>query len=216
MLTIFYCLLAIFLANLAAFIFVLTHNRKSMWSGFTLTLTIMSLGVLTIGSLVLIDNYFPKQQQLISDILILAAVSFLFLVIAFILLLIVIFIYNGIKILIKEGTRWTNFLSLGTGVLIIIFIFVYPQIDRFIHLAWARFLYLFLTLCIFYLIFIMMMYTLTAWLNLINIHQKPLDYIVVLGAGLNGKKVTPLLASRINRGIEIYRKNPGSKIIMSG
>lgn len=28
--------------------------------------------------------------------------------------------------------------------------------------------------------------------------------------------MTPLLAARINRGIEIYRNNPGSKIIMSG
>lgn len=31
-----------------------------------------------------------------------------------------------------------------------------------------------------------------------------------------GDQVTPLLAGRINRGIEIYRKNPGSKLIMSG
>src|SRR5699024_6037840 len=38
----------------------------------------------------------------------------------------------------------------------------------------------------------------------------------VLGAGLMGKRVTPLLAARINRGIEVYRRNPGSKIIMSG
>ena len=28
--------------------------------------------------------------------------------------------------------------------------------------------------------------------------------------------MTPLLAGRIDRGIEIYRKNPGSKLIMSG
>lgn len=69
---------------------------------------------------------------------------------------------------------------------------------------------------ILYLIFIMMMYTLTAWLNLINFNIKKLNYVVVLGAGLIGKKVTPLLASRIDRGIEIYHKNPGSKLIMSG
>lgn len=61
-----------------------------------------------------------------------------------------------------------------------------------------------------------MMYTLTAWLNLINFNIKKLNYVVVLGAGLIGKKVTPLLASRIDRGIEIYHKNPGSKLIMSG
>ena len=62
----------------------------------------------------------------------------------------------------------------------------------------------------------MVMYTLTSWLNLININTKKLNYVVVLGAGLLGKKVTLLLASRINRGIEIYHKNPDSKLIMSG
>ena len=59
-----------------------------------------------------------------------------------------------------------------------------------------------------------MMYTLTSWINLVNIKTKKLDYVVVLGAGLMGKRVTPLLAARINRGIEVYRRNPGSKIIM--
>lgn len=60
------------------------------------------------------------------------------------------------------------------------------------------------------------MYTLTAWINLINWHVPHLDYVVVLGAGIMGKTVTPLLAARITRGIEIYQKNPGSKLIMSG
>lgn len=99
---------------------------------------------------------------------------------------------------------------------ILFLIFAYPSFGRFTSEAWFRFIYLFLSLSIFYLIFIMMMYTLTSWLNLINIRQKPLDYVVVLGAGLIGKKVTPLLASRINRGIQIYRRNPRSKLILSG
>ncbi|KRK34470.1 hypothetical protein FC28_GL000561 [Lactobacillus crispatus DSM 20584 = JCM 1185 = ATCC 33820] len=60
------------------------------------------------------------------------------------------------------------------------------------------------------------MYTLTSWINLINWHMPHLDYIVVLGAGIMVTKVTPLLAARISRGIEIYHKNPGSKLIMSG
>lgn len=48
------------------------------------------------------------------------------------------------------------------------------------------------------------------------------DYLIVLGAGLiNGEKVTPLLASRINRAIQFYEKQVGKgnktpKFIMSG
>lgn len=59
-------------------------------------------------------------------------------------------------------------------------------------------------------------YTVASLLNLVNPFAKPLDYIIVLGAGLNGEEVTPLLASRIDKGIAIYQKNQGSKLIMSG
>lgn len=216
MLSLFYWLLAIFLINLGIFIFVLTHERRSMWAGLTLTSTLMFLALLAVDFLIVVDTEHPEQHQLISGFLLLVAVGIALFIFAFVFLLIVIFLYNGIKILIKEGTRWTNFLSLGTGIVIILLIFAYPAFGHFNSAPWFRFIYLFLSMSILYLIFIMMMYTLTAWLNLINFNIKKLNYVVVLGAGLIGKKVTPLLASRIDRGIEIYHKNPGSKLIMSG
>ena len=43
MLTFFYWLLALFLINLGLFIFVLTHERRSMWAGLTLTSALMFL-----------------------------------------------------------------------------------------------------------------------------------------------------------------------------
>ena len=216
MLSIFYWLLAIFLINLGIFIFVLTHERRSMWAGLTLTSTLMFLAFLAIDALIIIEAQFPQQHQIIANLLLLASVGVALFILVFVFLLIIIFLYNGIKILIKEGTKWTNFLSLGTGIAIILLIFAYPVLGRSTSAPWFRFIYLFLSMSIFYIIFIMVMYTLTSWLNLININTKKLNYIVVLGAGLLGKKVTPLLASRINRGIEIYHKNPDSKLIMSG
>lgn len=216
MLSIFYWLLAIFLINLGIFIFVLTHERRSMWAGLTLTSTLMFLAFLAIDALIIIEAQFPQQHQIIANLLLLASVGVALFILVFVFLLIIIFLYNGIKILIKEGTKWTNFLSLGTGIAIILLIFAYPVLGRSTSAPWFRFIYLFLSMSIFYIIFIMVMYTLTSWLNLININTKKLNYIVVLGTGLLGKKVTPLLASRINRGIEIYHKNPDSKLIMSG
>lgn len=41
-------------------------------------------------------------------------------------------------------------------------------------------------------------------------------YIIVLGSGLIGKKVPPLLASRINKAVEVWRKNPEAIIVFSG
>lgn len=216
MLSIFYWFLAIFLINLGIFIFVLTHERRSMWAGLTLTSTLMFLAFLAIDTLIIIEAQFPQQHQTIANLLLLASVGVALFILVFVFLLIIIFLYNGIKILIKEGTKWTNFLSLGTGIAIILLIFAYPVLGRSTSAPWFRFIYLFLSMSIFYIIFIMVMYTLTSWLNLININTKKLNYVVVLGAGLLGKKVTLLLASRINRGIEIYHKNPDSKLIMSG
>ena len=63
----------------------------------------------------------------------------------------------------------------------------------------------------------MAMYTLSGILNLIHLRKsRNADYIIVLGAGIIGRQVPPLLAARIERGIEILRSNPHAMLIMSG
>ena len=44
-----------------------------------------------------------------------------------------------------------------------------------------------------------MSYLVSSVLNFINILPRKIDYVVVLGAGLIGERVTPLLASRIRK-----------------
>lgn len=39
---------------------------------------------------------------------------------------------------------------------------------------------------------------------------------VVLGAGILGRKATPLLAARNDRGIELLSRNPNAVLLMSG
>lgn len=50
-----------------------------------------------------------------------------------------------------------------------------------------------------------------------ELKDKHADYIVVLGAGLdeNGQP-SPMLAERLNKGIELYRLKAGQKILLSG
>ena len=43
-----------------------------------------------------------------------------------------------------------------------------------------------------------------------------LDAVVVLGARVHGKRVTPLLASRVDRGIAVARKSGAKYLVMSG
>ena len=208
--------LVLFLLALGTFLWVLTHERRSLWSGMTLAWAIITFGLFTAVSLLIAAEVFPVTHQVVLLIFVLILMAIMFSVVAFIAILIIMFIYDGIKILIREGNRWTNFLSLAMGIGIIAYLFLFPLVGKLTHNNFGTYVYLFINLVIIYLIFIMMMYTLTSWINLVNIKTKKLDYVVVLGAGLMGKRVTPLLAARINRGIEVYRRNPGSKIIMSG
>lgn len=208
--------LVLFLLALGTFLWVLTHERRSLWSGMTLVWAIITFGLFTAASLLIAAEVFPVTHQVVLLIFVLILMAIMFSVVAFIAILIIMFIYDGIKILIREGNRWTNFLSLAMGIGIIAYLFLFPLVGKLTHNNFGTYVYLFINLVIIYLIFIMMMYTLTSWINLVNIKTKKLDYVVVLGAGLMEKRVTPLLAARINRGIEVYRRNPGSKIIMSG
>ncbi len=208
--------LVLFLLALGTFLWVLTHERRSLWSGMTLVWAIITFGLFTAASLLIAAEVFPVTHQVVLLIFVLILMAIMFSVVAFIAILIIMFIYDGIKILIREGNRWTNFLSLAMGIGIIAYLFLFPLVGKLTHNNFGTYVYLFINLVIIYLIFIIMMYTLTSWINLVNIKTKKLDYVVVLGAGLMGKRVTPLLAARINRGIEVYRRNPGSKIIMSG
>ena len=208
--------LVLFLLALGTFLWVLTHERRSLWSWMTLVWAIITFGLFTAVSLLIAAEVFPVTHQVVLLIFVLILMAIMFSVVAFIAILIIMFIDDGIKILIREGNRWTNFLSLAMGIGIIAYLFLFPLVGTLTHNNFGTYVYLFINLVIIYLIFIMMMYTLTSWINLVNIKTKKLDYVVVLGAGLMGKKVTPLLAARINRGIEAYHRNPGSKIIMSG
>lgn len=133
------------------------------------------------------------------------------------LVLIVMFLYSGIRLILREGFSLTNSLALAIGVALMlgpIFIPAPSANIPFLGDLWGV-IYLYFSLVIAYFTVYALGYTVAAALNFINVRQRA-DYVVVLGSGLIGDRVPPLLAERINRGIEVYRKNPGSKLIMSG
>lgn len=125
--------------------------------------------------------------------------------------------YNSWQLLRREGVRWYNFLSLGLAVAFSIYLYLFPRMGNSLQTPniWY-YLYLLIGLWIAYAMGLSFSYTVASLLNLVNPFSKSLDYVVVLGAGLNGEEVTPLLAARIDKGIAIYRKNEASKLIMSG
>ncbi len=106
---------------------------------------------------------------------------------------------NGFQILKREGVRFHNFLSMGLAVALTFYLFIAPlwfnlyQPSAFQYGVCVRWFF------VSYAIIISMLYTMSSFVNLVNFFPGKLDYVVVLGAGLIGDKVTPLLASRIEK-----------------
>ena len=68
-----------------------------------------------------------------------------------------------------------------------------------------------------YLLFLAAMYAFSAVLNLVHLRKNQgFHYIIVLGCGILGEKMTPLLRNRVDKGISLLEKNPDAKLVLSG
>lgn len=220
----------LFTILLSFFIIVLKRDKRTLYSGVFFVLTLLSGGLL-LTFLVLSFSEVISNNPILFGIIVILSVLMIIALLLFPMILVVMLLYNGVKIVRREGLKPRNLLTLGVLILIYLYPLLFPNIDSIVNskiwviLPWVsertkESIAIFIPPCInfvaFYIIYLMFMYTVTNIINLINFRVKNLDYVVVLGAGLIGDRVTPLLASRIDRGIEVYKKNPNSKLIMSG
>ncbi len=117
----------------------------------------------------------------------------------------------------KEGHRLPQLLSLGLGLLYLVYLIVWPQQDQAFHNPWLSFLYIYASFCFTFTAGIFTLYSISNVLNQLKHPGRLYKYIIVLGSGLKkGREVTPLLASRIDKGILAFHANPGSSLILSG
>ncbi len=145
------------------------------------------------------------------------AISAMACVIALPAALIAMFFLEGIKIIRREGLKPTNLLSILFAVLLFAYLSVWPMLGSLGTNTIGNFLYGIVSFSALYLLSLMAMYSLSAVLNLLHLKKKRnADYIIVLGSGIIGTKVTPLLAARIEMGIDLLRHNPGALLVMSG
>lgn len=135
-------------------------------------------------------------------------------------------IFNGIIMIKREGKHLSQLLSLALGIMILVgeaaFVFALagPYWANGIpqdHPAWLLACVLVSATVIYgsmsFLIF--MIYTL--FLQIIP-RKKDFDYVIIHGAGLlDGQRVSKLLRDRLDKAIEVYRKDPTPpKLIPSG
>ncbi|MDR1077836.1 MAG: YdcF family protein, partial [Propionibacteriaceae bacterium] len=120
----------------------------------------------------------------------------------------VMLVLNGITMLRREGRRLANLLSLGLGLAILGYLtlgFSGLSDPTARILAWT----LAIGLPIGYLGFCFLAYVLYSGLYQCwtRRHGRPASAVVVLGSGLIDGRVTPLLASRLDRGQAIWRRS---------
>lgn len=178
----------------AIFLISFLRDRRKLRNGFYLLLALMFLGM---GVLVLVGSLSEP-----------AAAVLLFTAVALIPLsavaLAVFLISNGVTMLRREGRRPANLLSLLAGLGIVAFLpfnFVVGKIGwapltvatNVINAVLAYVSFLFICFLLYVVVY-----------GRIRT-RRAVDFIVVLGAGLlDGNRVPPLLASRLDRGRQVF------------
>lgn len=201
----------LFLAAIGLFALIYFWERRSIFiSLFALNIPVWALAWI-ISTGILENNEILRLLAItVAMVLFLALLSGPF-VLIFTLYL------NGFQILKREGVHLHNFLSMGLAVALTFYLFIAPFVVQSLSdISFFNMVFIYVGFLVSYAIIISMLYTTSSFINLVNLFPGKLDYVVVLGAGLIGDKVTPLLASRIDKGIAIYQKQPGCKLIMSG
>ncbi|WP_312950653.1 YdcF family protein [Streptococcus parasuis] len=201
----------LFLAAIGLFALIYFWERRSIFiSLFALNIPVWALAWI-ISTGILENNEILRLLAIaVAMVLFLALLSGPF-VLIFILYL------NGFQILKREGVHLHNFLSMGLAVALTFYLFIAPFVVQSLSdISFFNMVFIYVGFLVSYAIIISMLYTTSSFVNLVNLFPGKLDYVVVLGAGLIGDQVTPLLASRIDKGIAIYKKQPGCKLIMSG
>ena len=203
----------VFVVFLLLFLFVLYFDRRNLFLGIFFIATGLSF-IFYIMALIVNNATDNKIVYGLGIILLVIAVVMLTLLP---MVVVIMFLYNSFMLIKREGLRIGNLLSLATFFLLVGYIVYWPRVATYTHDdILLNTLYVYVSLVVLYFLCIGMSYLVSSVLNFINILPRKIDYVVVLGAGLIGERVTPLLASRIRKGIKVYKANPGSKLIMSG
>lgn len=194
----------VWLIPAAIFALLCYREPRSLFNAYLLTFTLMMMGIVLAGfTIVSLERFIGYTPAII-----------LFLAIPFSVFASTVYLlFNGRKMVQLEGLRLANLLSLLYGLAIIglsLLHFLAPRSFLAILISLAD-------LLLFYGTFLYLSYIIYAFfLNLFPVKKEP-QTIIILGAGLFGDKVPPLLAQRLDKGLAIYEKfNQKPVIIVSG
>ncbi|WP_088838972.1 YdcF family protein [Listeria sp. ILCC792] len=115
-------------------------------------------------------------------------------------------IMNGRTMMKKEGKRLANLLPMFAGLgLLALFIWGIAQ-GSVISIPQLAVLYAAIITILTYFTFFFVTFLISCFVYQYNFPRYNQDFIIVLGSGLIGDKVPPLLASRLDKAISFYKK----------
>ncbi len=207
-----YILLVNLILNCLFFYRRFNGERRSLFLGLSFLFTFVSLALLMLLIMVNLEDY-----SLVRWLLYLLALVLALVFLTFPLVLVFTLIFTGIRVIRKEGGGLAHYLSLGLGILYLLYLVFWPVIGRLATSSLASLVYYYLSFVFLSMVFVFILYSLTNLLNLIRRPGKAYEAVVVLGSGLrHGFEVPPLLGARVDRGIEAHRENPASLLVLSG
>lgn len=195
----------IFFVPVLLFIALFLFERRTIWIGFFFILFALYFSALSIV-------YFESVHFQIGITFALGAIILVVLLAPFYIASFVIaLITSGIRLIKREGRKFHNFLSIGLGLFIIgwiiaSFFISFPEERTFLYS-----ISFFINTLILYFFTVMISFAIASLLNRLRNPFKKYNYVIVLGSGLINGKVTPLLASRILKGIDLYKKGKEAK-----
>ena len=202
--------------SICVFAWVMLREPRTLWSGVSL------LGVLlctAVTMFFLLSEYadWLAEHDLLMNLLAAQLLLTVGCMLVFPVILIVTLFIEGVKVIRHEGLKPANLLTMLLSVLLYLYLAVWPVIGGLKKGRLGTKLYVLISLSAVYVLALMAVYLLSAALNLLHWKKcRGADYILVLGAGIIGTRVTPLLAARIDKGIELLHHNPDAKLILSG
>ena len=190
------------------FAFRFWREPRSLFTGHLFSLSLLMF-LLTLAGLAItaIEQHIDQSWAIKLALLFLALIPISILASTLYLL------FNGRQMMVYEGRRLANLLSLLYGLAVILSITLHFLPSH----SLIRWISTGLDLAIFYGSFLYISH----WLYSMFYNKWPLgyepDFIIVLGSGLIGEKVPPLLAQRLDKAVSVYEKfEQRPKLIVSG
>lgn len=184
----------------AIFLIVYLRDPRSLMIGFLFNLFFCSIIILTayIGF---------SFEHIIWRIIALIPLVIIGLILTFGAFALMIGLFLNARVLRKkEGRRFSNSLTLILGVCILLFLlFSIIRTEQFVSPNFSPIFDGFSLIIAYFFIHVSTFLTAYFWYQF-NKPKYNQDFIIVLGSGLINDKVPPLLASRINKAIDFYRK----------